>query len=658
MDRFSITPFAFLRKIMIRMGRLSRSIIKFPTALTSIAFIILYMCLPCAGVRAQFIGAGTVQVQMTAQPASLAAGAHGQLRIVIDVPLGFHIQSAHPLDPNLVATKASPVPAPGIVFSAVVYPPDTVITVSPLMSAGGRLAVYEGQVTILVPFDIESMAVPGSRHISVTLLTQACNDQTCLIPQTQTLSADLVITAAPASPSSPPATAPAAPPTSLAPPPNPSLTSQQQAAIAAIDERPYHVAYTQLPLALLVAFALLGGLILNLMPCVLPVIPLKVLSLLQQAQGNRRQAVLHSLVFALGVVSLFALLALAMGAYRALTSNQLIYGMQFSNPVFLITMALIVLALALSMLGVWTIQTPRAVYAVDKPHAGWIGSYSMGLLATLLATPCSAPYLGPMLQWALIQAVPVMTIFLMLIGVGMSAPYILLAAFPGLLDHLPRAGRWTEWLKIALGLLMLGVAAFLFLSLATRHQILIGLSLAVILAIACWIWGRIPTPSMEPARIWRIRSGALLGAVLAGVIILVAFGGLNPAVNAAASNNSPIASTQSSWQTFSLQRLDSGLQQGRPVVVDFTAVWCINCRFVEATVLNTQAVNTVFHQSRAVLLRADLDDQVVMALLTKLGGRSIPFLAIFSPNNIYRPAVLQDIYSGVAVIQAVQAAGS
>ncbi|HTV49274.1 MAG TPA: cytochrome c biogenesis protein CcdA [Phycisphaerae bacterium] len=593
---------------------------------------------------------------MTAVPASVSAGSSGKLQISINIPAGYHIQSAHPLDPSLIATKVTISPAPGISFDPVVYPPAQIVSVSPLMSSSGQLSVYENNATITVPFAVLSSAVPGPRHITVSLLTQMCNDQTCLIPQTQTLSGDLVISAGN---SSPPATAPAesVPIISTPQSANSSLTPQQQAAIAAINARPYHVAYTRLPLWLLVIFALLGGLILNLMPCVLPVVPLKVLSLLQQAQGDRRRAILHSLVFALGVISLFAFLALAMGAYRAITSHELIYGMQFSSPVFLITMALIVLVLALSMLNVWTIQTPRAVYAVDKPRTGWIGSYSMGLLATLLATPCSAPYLGPMLQWALVQAVPVMVIFLMLIGVGMATPYILLAAFPSLLEHLPRPGRWMEGLKMFLGVVMLGVAAFLLFSVPTPHQAVIGCCLALILIVACWIWGRIPTPSMEPAKVFKIRAGALAWAVICGVVVLVGFGGLNTNEN---NNTAPGSSiiTGGTWQNFSLARLDVGLQQGHPVIVDFTAVWCINCHFVEAAVLNTQPVKSAFKESNAVLLRADLDDPVVMAFLSKLGGRSIPFLAIFSPDNLYRPAVLQDIYSASAVIQAVHAAKS
>ncbi|HMD55507.1 MAG TPA: thioredoxin family protein, partial [Phycisphaerae bacterium] len=235
----------------------------------------------------------------------------------------------------------------------------------------------------------------------------------------------------------------------------------------------------------------------------------------------------------------------------------------------------------------------------------------------------------------------------------------LLAAFPGLLDRLPRPGRWTEWLKIFLGLVMLGVAVFLFLSLPTWHQVMVGFALALVVAVACWVWGKIPTPSMEPARIWQIRSSVIAGVVVAGAIILIAVGGLNPS-QAMGNSSTTIANdlSDSSWQDFSLARLDAGLKQGRPVVVDFTAVWCINCHFVEATVLNTQPVQSAFQQANAVLLRADLDDPVVMAFLSKLGGRSIPFLAVFSPDNLYQPKVLQDIYPASAVIQAVHTAES
>ena len=408
----------------------------------------------------------------------------------------------------------------------------------------------------------------------------------------------------------------------------------------------------EMALWVVILSALLGGAILNIMPCVLPVIPLKVLGLVEQAHGNRRVALAHGAVFAGGIVSLFVVLAVV------LKSAGLFYGQQFQSAGFLTAMALVVLALALSMLGVWTIQTPRAVYAADRGGAGYAGSFMNGLLATLLATPCSAPYLGPVLAWALVQPMWVTVLGLGMVGVGMSLPYLVLAMYPAGLEKLPRAGRWAELVKQGLGLVMIGVAVYLIVQIgnvAVWPWVLMG---ALVVAAGCWAWGQIPTASMEAKTVWLIRGVVVVLGLGAGAGL---YATVPVAMKATGAETVRLAAraTGKEWLPFNVALLEEGLREGRPVVVDWGASWCINCRFVEATVLETGAMQGAFAERNAVLLRADLTgwNEPADVLNRALGSQSIPTLAIFSPGRPREPVVLRDLYSREDVVRGLQSGG-
>jgi thiol:disulfide interchange protein len=614
----------------------------------------------------------------------LVAGQDATLAVQVDVADGYHAQGAKPYDKYLVPTSVKFSAADGITADAPRYPVAKDIPTPEGLSDTTKMAVYEGRIFILIPIHIDAAATPGPRDLTVTLKSQACNEQSCNPPTTTPLKLTVEV-AAPGAASTPqekeafdaarkqdmmpaPATAPPATTTAPAPPP-PLVTASIQNEVDIILSRAYHAAnrqddsYSVLGLMLL---ALAGGAILNIMPCVLPVIPLKILTLVQQAHGNRAAALAHSLVFSAGVITLFVALAAALGSYQLVTGSHVIYGEQYSHPVFIITTALIVLALALSMIGVWTINPPRQVLemaqrtgpgpqaagALDDAGHGtgrrgaYMGSFMTGVLATVLATPCSAPLLGPVLFWALVRPLPVTMLAFALVGVGMSIPYVILAAFPAGLNRLPKAGRWTELLKQGLGIVMVGVALYLITRIPDTKAWPWALAAALVVSAVCWAWGQIPTPLMEVSRIWSIRITVVILGAIAG------FGVYKMAT--------PAPATGTQWQPFSLATLDKELAAGHPVVVDWTADWCINCRVVEATVLESPPVRAAFEDRHVVLLRADLtaENPPAKELLGKLGGGSIPFLAIFSPAHPLTPAILQDIYSRQHVVDEVNAAAT
>ena len=395
-----------------------------------------------------------------------------------------------------------------------------------------------------------------------------------------------------------------------------------------------------LPLWQLLLFALLGGALLNIMPCVLPVIPLKVMSLVQQAHGNRRDALLHALVFSAGIIVLFVALGLALSLYATINHSSVVYGKQFQSPLFLLVMSAIVVALGLSMLGVWTINPPSALYNLDQPRTGYAGSFMSGLLATLLATPCSAPFLGPVLAWAFTQPLAISTAVLALVGVGMAVPYIILAAFPAGLDKIPRTGRWSELIKQFFGLVMIGVGLYLIMTIPDTGRWPFALAAMLVVAIVCWAWGQIPALNMATSRVWTIR-------IVAVVLGAAAIFGLDHFLAA------PVQR-----EPFTPAALQSALAEGRPVVIDWTATWCINCRFVEATVLDSDPVQKSFRDKKVFFLRADISTSNPPAeeLLEKLGGRSIPFLAIFSPKRPSEPVILRDLYTRDRILRELEAA--
>ena len=368
--------------------------------------MLLVVVLPGFRVAVQAAGDGfsaphVVTASIAVRPEKIAAPGHGVVVIHLAVVSGYHIQSHHPLESFLIPASVKLLPSAGLVFGAAHYPAAITLPVPTQVTKLGKLSVYKGRFDIRVPFKVLGTAAAGRRKITARLTFQACNDQSCLVPQTLRLrtllrinrahgtrlavSAASVLRAVPVTrrPGSSAGTATSSGGTS-------ALTLE----LSQINALHYHVSQPREPIWRLIIFALLGGLILNVMPCVLPVIPLKVLAMVQQSHGSRSRAVLRAAVFAAGIVSLFILLALAMGLYRAVTGQALTYGMQFQHPWFLIAIALVVLALALSMLGVWTVQPPQALAKLDTSGGGLAGAFGTGLLATILASSCSAPFLG------------------------------------------------------------------------------------------------------------------------------------------------------------------------------------------------------------------------------------------------------------------------
>lgn len=381
--------------------------------------------------------------------------------------------------------------------------------------------------------------------------------------------------------------------------------------------------------------AFLAGLILNFMPCVLPVITLKLRSFIPAADSvstHQRKAFReHNLFFAIGVVLYFLLLSVAIAV------TGMAWGQIFQQPEAIITLAAVVFALSLSLFGVYDLPLiDLKGKARGIAHHPRLESLSTGVLATILATPCSGPFLGGVLAWALIQPPRIIAVVLSCIGLGMASPYLLMAVFPGLYRFLPRPGTWTTHLERLLGFLLAGTTIYL-IGLLPTTQYLNVLILLWLLTVCAWVWGQWTSLTQSRMRRWSIRGGVL--AVLA-ISTLFLF---RPEQN------------QDVWQPFDLAAFESQLGK-KNMVLDFTADWCPNCKFLEKTVLAPDRSARLAQEFQVDLVRVDLTrhDPVLMSLLESLGSKSIPVLAIFSKDNPRRPLVLRDLFTHDQLREALE----
>ncbi|MBV9272533.1 MAG: thioredoxin family protein [Verrucomicrobia bacterium] len=394
-----------------------------------------------------------------------------------------------------------------------------------------------------------------------------------------------------------------------------------------------------------VVFALLGGLILNVMPCVLPVIALKIFGFVSEAGDRPDKAFRLALAFSAGILICFAILAGIVTLFRAVGA-QVGWGFQFQDYRFVLAISCLVFAFALNLFGVFELTvSARATGGLAKLAAGtgYGSAFFQGAFATVLATPCTAPFLGTASAFAFTQ--PAWTTFLIFfsIGIGMALPYLVLAAQPKWLKYLPKPGNWMVRLKQVLGFLLL--ATLLWLSwIVGRLRGVDGMvelgGLLLIIGVLAWIKGSFWTP-VSPAR-----SRFLAGVAMVAVVVI-----------AIGSYWFVTAPSQLSWQVFSQESLDSALQSGRPVFVDFTADWCLTCKANERFALDTPEVRKAFAEHGVVVLRADWThgDPEITQLLKEHGRAGVPMYLFYPGGTNRQPAVLPELITSQTVLNALKA---
>jgi thiol:disulfide interchange protein DsbD len=507
-----------------------------------------------------------------------------------------------------------------------------------------KYAVYEGDCVVFIPISIAKGAAPGVRTIPLEVSFQACNDKQCSAPATVELEAKIEVVASAAAASAP----------------NDAFAKFDPSVYARIrsGEKPaerlqfnlltleFSIDPNGLGFLLLLAIAAAGGMLLNFTPCVLPVIPLKIMGLSQAAQGSRSKCFALGFVMSLGVVAFWMALGTAIASIKGFeTTSQL-----FQKPEFTIGVGVVIAVMAIGMAGFFSLKLPDWVYMVESKHDSYTGSFLFGVMTAVLSTPCTAPLMGTAVAWATTQGPGTILTVFAAVGTGMALPYLVLSARPEWLDKMPRTGPASDLIKQVMGLLLLAAAAYF---------------------AGAGISGLLVTPPEPPSHAywWVVATlGACAGAwLLVRTVQLtrkaanrLVFGGVGAFILAVSVliGLSQTAKGPIDWTYYTPERLADAQKSGKVVVIDFTAEWCANCKTLEALVLNTPSVSKELNADDVEAIKVDLtgNNEAGNALLKKSNRVTIPLLLIYARDG---SVVLNtENYTGQQVLDALAEARS
>ena len=405
-------------------------------------------------------------------------------------------------------------------------------------------------------------------------------------------------------------------------------------------------------------FALIGGLILNLMPCVLPVLSIKVLGFIHQAGDDPAKARRHGLVFTAGVLLSFLALAAVLIALRA-GGEQLGWGFQLQSPAFLVILSVIIFMFGLSLFGVFEIGTSLVGLGGKADTGSGIGgSFMSGVLATIVATPCTAPFMGVALGYALTQSAAQSLAIFAFLGLGMALPYLILSSVPALLKYVPKPGAWMESFKQFMGFLMMATVVWLLwvLNLQTDPNIVaLVMVLLVMVGLGSWILGRWGGVSAGN----RTRIAARSAAMVIVIASLAAVLSQVPApAKAERATHTPANSAGLEWAPFSRQLVQDLRATGKPVFVDFTAAWCLSCQVNKRVALNDSRVVEQFVTLGVAPVQADWTsrDPEITRALAEFGRNSVPLYVLYSGGPDSEPAILPELLTPGLVLDALKQA--
>ncbi len=422
---------------------------------------------------------------------------------------------------------------------------------------------------------------------------------------------------------------------------------QFQPGAAAVETAESSTGFAQLLRAAGLAFV--GGIILNLMPCVFPVLFIKGLALVQSSGEERNRMKLHGLVYTLGILASFWAVVAVLLALRA-GGRQFGWGFQFQSPGFIAVMALLLFFLALSLAGMFEIGlTLTSAGSGLASRQGFAGSFFTGVLAMVVATPCTAPFMGAAIGFALAQSAGVTFAIFTALALGLAAPYLLLSFNPAWTRLLPRPGAWMEVLKQATSVPIFATViwlVWLFAQSAGANALIGLLGGFLLLAIAGWILGR-----------WPAKGSASVIAVLVGLLAVALpiyaaekYGSVTDTVT-----NATAAKGPSAWEAFTPQLVDQYRAQGKPVLVDFTAKWCLSCQVNERVVLDRDDVQKRLRDSGIALVRADWTrhDETIAQTLAGLGRSGVPTYVLYSGSANEPPKILPEVLTTGIIFDAL-----
>jgi thiol:disulfide interchange protein len=458
-----------------------------------------------------------------------------------------------------------------------------------------KIEVYEGNFTVFIPITTvktpTKTAVIDKGDIEVKIAGIACTSKICLPPFEKTLQTKIDWSGRSSWK-------------------NISSTETGSDKPKTIKEPGYSI-----PFALALAFV--AGLSLNIMPCVWPVLPLIVMRIVEQAKAGKKQSKAMGFAFCLGILLFFASLAVANIILQIFYGTVLQWGDQYRNPIFVAGMVILLVVLALLMFGVVNITVPSSIASKSGSGKGYSGAVGTGFLAAILSTPCGFGILAVAFGWAQAQHWSLATVVIMAIGVGMAAPYAILTSMPGLLNRLPKPGQWMELFKQGIGFVLLIIAVKLIGALPQIYRTNV-LYFAVVLGFCIWMWGRWVSFNTKPARKWIIRITAVIIVFAAGWVFLPTPAG------------EPVP-----WQDYNDAVIDTALEQEKPVLIKFTADWCLSCQTVNKVVYHRKDIAKLIEEKAVLPIKADTtakDYPATLALKNTYNEPGVPVTILFIPG--------------------------
>jgi suppressor for copper-sensitivity B len=599
-----------------------------------ISFFTQTFCL--AALLALTAGAGEAQIRrpekasfvLTADRTAYDAGSPARIAALVTIEPGWHVNSHKPTFDYLIPTELDLELPESWAAETVQYPKAEMQTFA---FADQPLAVYDGSVVIVGRLEVPAGTAKGPVAIHAKLRYQACNDSQCLPPVTT--EAELQLKIGPGGK------------------PQHEDLFGKAAAPGGGEGGPKAAGPREAGTAAMLLLAVLGGLILNAMPCVLPILSLKVFGLVRSAGHGRREVVSGALATAAGILASFWALGVAAIAARA-AGAAVGWGVQFQRPGFVAFLAVVVVLFCLNLWGLFEIPLPQRLARLggSGPREGLAGHFTSGLFATLMATPCSAPFLGTAVGFALGQEAPLILAIFTAVGIGMALPYLLIAAAPGIARVFPKPGAWMDTVRGAMGFLLAASAVWLFYVLASQvsPEQLAAIQLGLLaLSLFTWLQHKV-------AKGRGMRWVAAAGVVAAVAITLVAASRQGEARGMGVAEK-PAGLIR--WTAFDRAQAESLSSGGQIVFVDVTADWCFTCKVNERLVLETPEVAQAFAEHKVLPMKADWTNRndEIGKFLAEHGRYGIPFYLLYRPGQ--DPHVFSELLTKETLVAAVQDAG-
>lgn len=601
--------------------------------------------------------APSVSIKVESSQKQVSPGSEFVLAVILDHAEHYHTNLNKPIVPKEmgdfypVATSISLPQLEGTTFGGVQWPQPTIVDVDFFFTGTPiKYQVYAGRAIAYVPVSIASDAPVGARDIELKVTYQACDETTCLPPTTETHTIQFEVVA-----SAPNATQRSATFDGYNPD---QITLEDQSTQQVRIERKFLGLFVIPPvdsaggIVILALSAAIGGFILNLTPCVLPVIPIKVMTISKHAGESRSRAFMLSMWMALGVIVFWVGIGIPVAFVADFVDPSIIFGIWWITAII----GIVILLMGAGIMGLFQINLPQKVYMVNPKADSAQGSFVFGIMTAVLGLPCFGFVAGALLAGAAtMPAMLVLTIFAFM-GIGMAFPYVILAMFPKMVSKLPRTGPASELIKHIMGLLMIAAAAYFLgtsvISFGSGHTWTFPWWGK---AVHWWIIGVVGLATGFWLIIQTIRISKRVGPrVVFGLIgLLFALSGAGIAYN------QTMHQYHNFWLPFTPAFLASSLDNGHVVVLDFTAEWCLNCKTLEATVLSKSPVKPELLSADVVPMVADLTSISAPGWekLKELGQTGIPLLVVYAPGS-NEPIWMSNAYNSAQVVDAITRARS